>query len=150
MMVEAKCFAKERKYIKQGTYMKEILISIVVVILIISIGAIVQNYLENSSDTLVKELESLKQGLKEERYMANTEQMQKQIEKVIEEWKNIEKTWSMIVVHQELDNIEIALLSVKSTMENNQIGEALKDLDKSIFLVGHIKEKEAFKIKNIF
>ncbi len=129
--------------------MKEILISTIVVILIIIIGTIVQIHLENTSNELVKKLESLKYDLKQIS-MKNAEQIQKQVEKIIQEWENIEKTWSMIVVHQELDNIEISLLSVKATVENKQIEEALKELEKSIFLIGHIKGKEAFKIKNIF
>ena len=56
----------------------------------------------------------------------------------------------MLVIHEELDNIEISLLELKASIENQNIEDSLKEIEKSMFLIGHIKEKENFQIKNIF
>lgn len=71
-------------------------------------------------------------------------------EEIMNKWEEINKNWSMVVLHEELDMIESSLLQVKASVEVGSFEDGLQEIDKSMFFVGHIKEKEAFKIKNIF
>ena len=46
--------------------------------------------------------------------------------------------------------IEMSILEVKSCIQTQNLDGGLEEIDKTIFLVGHIKEKEALKWRNIF
>ena len=129
---------------------KETLI-IIIIVLIIIIGDIgIQNYITKTSDELALQLEELKQKLETLEEGKNTEELKELSSKIYEDWEKINKKWSIIVIHSELDTIELALIGVKSTIEANELQDTLQEIEKSIFLVEHIKEKEKLKLKNIF
>ena len=130
--------------------MKESIIIIAVIILVIAASIISQNYLNQSSDMLLGKLETLKTEIQNAKQTGALENAIELSENVLNNWEEINKNWSMLVVHEELDLIELSLIGVKASVESGSAEDALQEIDKSLFLVGHIKEKESFKIKNIF
>ena len=130
--------------------MREIGIIIVVVIIIVVASWLVQNYIEKTSDEITFQLEELKSQIKQSKTNNNKEEAAKTAESALQKWEEVSKNWSMVVVHEELDKIELSLLEVKAAVETESYDDSLEEIDKSIFLVRHIKEKEALKIKNIF
>lgn len=129
---------------------KESIIIIAVIILVIAASIISQNYLNQSSDMLLGKLETLKTEIQNAKQTGALENAIELSENVLNNWEEINKNWSMLVVHEELDLIELSLIGVKASVESGSAEDALQEIDKSLFLVGHIKEKESFKIKNIF
>ena len=129
---------------------KESIIIIAVIILVIAASIISQNYLKQSSDMLLGKLETLKTEIQNAKQTGALENAIGLSENVLNNWEEINKNWSMLVVHEELDLIELSLIGVKASVESGSAEDALQEIDKSLFLVGHIKEKESFKIKNIF
>ena len=79
-----------------------------------------------------------------------TENINRLANEIEEEWKEINKIWSTVILHEELDMIEMSILEVKSCIQTQNLDGGLEEIDKTIFLVGHIKEKEALKWRNIF
>ena len=128
--------------------MKEIIIIIVILIIIFCSAYYVQNFLNNTSDTLVSKLEDLKKDI-EEGSIGESELKQKSDE-IYGEWEDINEKWSVIVLHDEIDLIETSLIRMKSKIKTGYINESMEDLDTSIFLLKHIKEKEKTSLKNIF
>ena len=128
--------------------MKEILI-IVISILIVIVGAnISQGYLNQTIDELTKEIEILREEIKKAQNSEqnNSEELAKDI---YDKWEKIEKNWSIIVMHNELDLIELAIVSMKTCIEENEYSEAIKELEKSSYLLEHIKDREKLALKNI-
>lgn len=99
---------------------------------------------------LLGKLETLKTEIQNAKQTGALENAIELSENVLNNWEEINKNWSMLVVHEELDLIELSLIGVKASVESGSAEDALQEIDKSLFLVGHIKEKESFKIKNIF
>lgn len=130
--------------------MREVIIIIVVLVLVTTTSILMQKYLIKSSDELGQMLEELKTEIQSADETGNLEKVNNLSEMVLEKWEEINKFWSMIIVHQELDSIELSMLGVKGFIESGSIKDSMEEIEKSIFLVGHIKEKEAFKLKNIF
>lgn len=126
------------------------MIMIAVILLVITASIISQNYLNQSSDMLLGKLETLKTEIQNAKQTGALENAIELSENVLNNWEEINKNWSMLVVHEELDLIELSLIGVKASVESGSAEDALQEIDKSLFLVGHIKEKESFKIKNIF
>lgn len=125
-----------------------IIVTIVFIIIIGNIG--IQNYISKTSDELVFQLEDLKDKLENIDETNNMEELKEFSVKIYENWEEVNKKWSILVIHSELDLIELALIGVKSTIEANELQDTLQEIEKSIFLVEHIKEKENLKLKNIF
>lgn len=128
--------------------MKEFMIIIIILIIIFGGALYTQNYLNNTSDTLVSKLENLKIDLKGEN--KNQEILAKQSDEIYEEWENINEKWSVVVLHDEIDLIETSLIRMKSKIKTGNLEDSMEDLDTSIFLLKHIKEKEKTSLKNIF
>ncbi len=131
--------------------MKETIIMIIILILIIASGIGIQKYLVESSNMLCEKLENLKTEIgMEKQEQKTTENINRLANEIEEEWKEINKIWSTVILHEELDMIEMSLLEVKSSIQVQDLESSLEEIDKTIFLVGHIKEKEALKWRNIF
>ncbi len=128
--------------------MKETIIIIIILIIIFGGAYYTQKFLNDSSDYLVSQLESLKTGINEKNI--TEEEMQQISDEIYGEWIKTNKKWSIIILHDELDLIETSLIKMKSKITTGNINESIEDLDTSIFLLNHIKEKEKTSLKNIF
>lgn len=128
--------------------MKEVII-ILSILIIVFVGAyFTQKYLNNTADLLVSKLEDLKAKMEEGK--TDEKEMQEKTDEIYYEWEEINEKWSVIVLHDEIDLIETSLIRMKSKIKTGEIKDSMEDLDTSIFLLKHIKEKEKTSLKNIF
>lgn len=130
--------------------MKDTII-IVAIILVIVLGDIVtKNYLNKTVDELLTSLETLKEKVIEAKQTNEREKIKKEMEIVEQKWENTSKICSIIVVHQEIDNIEQALTRGKSSINYGILEDALQEIETAIFFSEHVKEREKLSLKNIF
>lgn len=121
---------------------------ITIIIISVIIGTIyTQNLLGENTDVLLKELGKLETNINEN---MQKEEIDKNANDIYQKWREVSEKWSIIVDHQEIDLIEKALLAVKSTIETEEYNKSIQKIQESIYLIGHIKEKEELNIKNIF
>ena len=121
---------------------------ITIIIILVIIGTIyTQNLLGENTDVLLKELGRLETNINEN---MQKEEIDKNANYIYQKWREVSEKWSIIVDHQEIDLIEKALLAVKSTIETEEYNKSIQKIQESIYLIGHIKEKEELNIKNIF
>ena len=123
---------------------REIIIICFIVIIIFSANFIILNLLKDSTKELEEILEQVISKLD------NVEESKQEIYNFNEKWDQISKIWATIVSHQELDQIEISIISAKKAIENEDKDNAVIELGKLEFLLKHIIEKEALLLKNIF
>ncbi len=129
--------------------MREIIIIIFTITLVIVAGIIINNYLADTSDKILQSLEALKLEIMVAR--ENGESRAKDLaNESMEKWKDISDTWAMLIIHEELDKIELSLIKVNTTVNSEEWEDGLQEIEQAIFLVGHIKEKEETYLKNIF
>lgn len=100
--------------------MKDVLIIILILFLIITGDVLVQCHLEKTSINMASKLEDLKEKLVNSEDNMENKEIQESLEKVEREWENVNKTWSIIVIHEELDNIEEALVKAKSSINEGE------------------------------
>ncbi len=130
--------------------MKDTII-IVAIILVIVLGDIVtKNYLNKTVYELLTSLETLKEKVIEAKQTNEREEIKKEMEIVEQKWENTSKICSIIVVHQEIDNIEQALTRGKSSINYGILEDALQEIETAIFFSEHVKEREKLSLKNIF
>lgn len=123
---------------------REIAIILIILVIIFSGNFIVINHLQTTTEGLVAKITEINENIE------NKEEAEKLINELNEEWERTSQTWAIIVSHQELDQIEISLLSAKTAIANEDNDEAEIELSKLEFLLEHINEKEAFLLKNVF
>ena len=128
--------------------MKEVLI-IFLIILIIVLGSIfICKYLNKTSRNIIGDLERLKDDIN--RKESSKTELIKNAENIKQKWNDMKEKWSNIVLHQEIDSIEASIVRLKSRIEIGKQNEAIEDIETTIFLIKHIKEKEEMSWKNIF
>lgn len=128
--------------------MREITIIFIIIVIIIFGSICIGKYLDKTTNEIARRLEELKDNIK----YANTsqEELNKKAKEIYQIWGKITNNWSNIILHEEIDAIEISLIRLKAKIETGKIEESMEDIETSIFLVNHIKEKEKISLKNIF
>ena len=97
--------------------MKETFIIICVVSFVTASSIFLQNYLSTTSNDILQNLNELKEAMKNE----NIEVSKSISKEILEKWKEINKYWSMIVIHQELDQIELSIIGVNASITAEEI-----------------------------
>lgn len=129
--------------------MKEIAIMIICIIMVIVGANFSLDYLSNTGKTLIDDLNELK--IEIEKAKNSEENNAKELaDNIYAQWEDLEKGWSIIVVHNELDLIQLSLTGMKSYISEGKYSESIEELEKSIFLLEHIQDKEKLDLKNVF
>ena len=127
---------------------KEWIICIIIIILIVSLNIITQNYTKRSVEQINQDLEQLKEQLEEEN--PNKEELQENMEKIMNNWHKKFNILAYFIEHDELEKAETDLTGLKANIEVEEYEQAVSELEKTIFILKHIKDKFRLEIKNIF
>lgn len=125
---------------------KESIISIFVVVLIFTTNYFLQNYTKNSVESMSSKLEELKDDLLND----NEEKINEKIEKILNNWNEIQHKMAFFIEHDELEKVETDLMSLKGYIEAKDYSTGVNELNKSIFVLHHISDKYDFNLINIF
>ena len=121
---------------------------IAIIIICVIIGTIyTQNLLGENTEILLADLENLQKDINSN---IEKEEINNNANEIYRKWREISEKWSVIVDHQEIDLIEKALISVKSTIETEEYKRSIQKIEESTYLIEKIKDKEELNIKNIF
>lgn len=128
--------------------LKEISICIIIVALILVGNVITQNYTNDSVDIASNELNLLrKEVIKEE---VDSDIVNKKINEIYSNWFNRHKKLAYYIEHDELEKVETDLSALKGYIEIEEYKEAVAELDRTIYVLQHIKNKTIFSLDNIF
>lgn len=127
---------------------KEWIICIIVIFIVIITNIITQNYTNKSVETMDIKLGALKEKLTQEE--VEKQEIQKEMKQIMEHWEKRYETLAYYIEHDELEKVETELTSLQANIEVEQYEESVPDLEKSIFILNHIKEKFKLNVKNIF
>ena len=108
------------------------------------------------------ELENVEKSEEEKLSLANSQKLE--LEEVEEEinglmdrvgslkdkWFIEERKLSFFAEHNELEKISYAITVLEENAKNNEYNDALVNIVEANYWLEHIKEKDSFKLKNIF
>ena len=132
---------------------KEIIICIFVVIIIVLGNIITQRYTKISVETLSNDLEELKIDLDNKLNnigKKTKEEISEEVNIITEEWELRHDKLAYYIEHNELEKVEDNLTGLDSLTETEEYADAIKELDRCVFILKHIQEKYAFNLENIF
>jgi len=129
---------------------KDIVIIIVLIAIILGGDFHVKNHLEKSTGELLNELENLKEKIILAKESEDRQELKETFKKTEKKWREISNIWSIVIVHQEIDNIEQTLVRAKSNIYDGKLEDAISEVETASFFANHINEREQLKLKNIF
>lgn len=124
--------------------LKEIIISIVIIVSIFALDLVTQNFTKESVEHTSTMLDDLKEEIKNNNNVANN------IEEVYKNWEERRQTLAYFIEHDELEKVETNLTNINSFIEEDEQDMAISNIDEAKFILEHIKEKNAFNLENIF
>lgn len=127
---------------------KEWIICGIVIFLVIIINIITQSYTNKSVEIMDAKLEALKEKLEQEEIEQKV--IQEEMQDLMKDWKERYEKLAYYIEHDELEKVETELTSLQANIEIEEYQQGVPDLEKSIFILNHIKEKFKLNIKNIF
>ena len=125
---------------------KEIVISIFVVILIIVLNIITQTNIKETYAQLEDNLIQLKENMKNN----NDDFVKKQIQSIENQWTENYEKLAYYVEHEELEKVETQIVKLIANIDTKEYNVGIENLDTCIYILQHIKDKNALKIVNIF
>ena len=131
---------------------REMAICVITVIVIIVGNIISDNYTKSS----VQESTNLLAELKDELIDNNKDdektnnKAKKQIDKIHENWDKKYNILAFYLEHNELEKIETELTGLRASIETEDYEQAVNELDKAVYLLNHVEEKNKLSWKNIF
>lgn len=130
--------------------MKDIIIIIIIIGVILGGDFLVKKHLSDTTSKLINHLEDLKEKAIVAKESNNREEIKKTMKKVEEHWGEISNIWSTVIMHQEIDNIQQALVRAKADINEGNLEDSIPEIQTAIFFAEHIEEREQLKLKNIF
>lgn len=127
---------------------KEMIVSIVIIIAIIVGNIITENYTKKSVEVTTEQLNQLEIDL--EKKEMDKETLEKKIEEIHNIWDNRHQKLAYYIEHDELEKVETNLTTLRSYIKTETYEDARAELEKSIYVLEHIKDKNAFQLQNIF
>lgn len=129
---------------------KELIISIIIVITIVTGDILTTKYTNESIVEAKGELAEIKNEIQKNDEEIDSNKVKEQIKKTNENWNKRHKKLAMYLEHNELEKIETDLSSLNGYLEKEEYGDANAQLDISIYVLDHIKNKTTLNIINIF
>lgn len=127
---------------------KEEIITIIIIIFVIATEIITQKHTNNSLSELGQRLGDLKEKALTKEY--SNEELIQTTEEIDKCWEKKDDILSFYLEHEELEKISEQLKVIKADFESNLEEEVVPEIEKGIYLLDHLKEKQKLSFKNIF
>ena len=129
---------------------KELIISIIIVVIIFVGNAVTENYTGESVDETKQSLSDLRDEIIKNENEVDVNIAKEKIDNIHEQWDSRYEKLAYYIEHDELEKVKTELTGLRGYIEKEEYSEAVPELDKSVYILEHIKDKTALNLKNIF
>lgn len=127
---------------------KESIICIFVITIVVIGNIVTQNYTKQCvsgiNDNLIELKEEIQNDKKDEK------KIKEKLEYTKEIWDEMQEKLAFYIEHDELEKVETQLFLLKGQTDTKLYNDAVPEIEKCIFILEHIEDKNALNIKNIF
>ena len=129
---------------------KEFIISIIIIVSIFIGNAVTENYTKESVSETTQSLAILRNEIVKDENEINYDTIKTETDDIYEKWSLRHEKLAYYIEHDELEKVKTELTGLKGYIEKEEYSNALNELDKSVYILEHIKDKTALNLKNIF
>lgn len=127
---------------------KELVISIIVLVCIFGLNYITQKNTDNTVQSVSSKLEIVRNDVMQEE--VDKEKATLDANDAFDKWEEFDDTLAYYIEHNEIEKVTTALTSVKSYVEMELYDDSVEAIDKCIYILDHIHQKEMLTLDNIF
>ena len=125
---------------------KEIIITILIVVLILGLDIITSRYTANAIVELSKNLDELKTDLDTK----SEDNIEEKTNNIFTKWREYYDVLAYYIEHDELEKVETQLTMLRSDQNEKQYEECKKEIETTKFILKHIENKEKFTLQSVF
>ena len=125
---------------------KEIIITILIVVLILGLDIITSRYTANAIVELSKNLDELKTDLDTK----SEDNIEEKTNNIFTKWREYYDVLAYYIEHDELEKVETQLTMLRSDQNEKQYEECKKEIDTTKFILKNIENKEKFTLQSVF
>ena len=136
---------------------RELIMILTIIALVITGHAITQTYTSNFFEEIENDLGELKKQIQGIQSNSTNDVSIENKKELIESFKNIHTKWNnkynilaYYSEHDELEKIGVQLTAISGYLENEEYSHSSAEIDKTIFLLQHIRNKDNLRLVNIF
>lgn len=115
-------------------------------VLLLALGYSSYLYIDSSANTLTQRLAYVDDSIHNGKW-DRAEQEFKSTQNI---WQNTKKWWTLLLDHQEIDNIDISMQRLGQYVKTKGVALSLAEVSSLHMLVEHIADTESFTLTNIF
>ena len=129
---------------------KELVISVIIVVVIIAGDIFTTKYTNKSIEIATQSLSEIRKEMeKENEEDINKDKLKEQIKEIRDDWNERHKKLAIYIEH-ELEKIETDLAGLNGYLDKEEYGDSMAQLDISVYVLEHIKNKTTLSLINIF
>ena len=125
--------------------MKQFSIMIICIIVLVNGGIFEIKYLEKSSIYLSTDMDYIKSAINSDNFLLAKEQ----IDKSWQTWESLKNTWNMFIIHEEIDDIDDAMIELKEYINYENKEECIVAIEKVKRNLEHTVKRQELKIDNV-
>lgn len=125
---------------------KEFIIIITVIVLVFVLDFITNKYTKNTVEIISDELNIMREYILKE----DKEKAEEQMQNIKNKWEERYKILAFYLEHDELEKVKTELTGLSAFLSVKEYNECICKIDTSIFILGHIQEKEEFHLRSTF
>lgn len=130
---------------------KELVISVIIVVVIIAGDIFTTKYTNKSIEIATQSLSEIRKEMeKENEEDINKDKLKEQIKEIRDDWNEKHKKLAIYIEHDELEKIETNLASLNGYLDMEEYGDSMAQLEASVYVLEHIKNKTTLSLINIF
>jgi len=119
---------------------------VIIVVLLLGGSFTSYRYIQTSTRSLEAQFETVEQSITSQQWEA----AQKELTTTQQSWDNAKTWWTVLLDHQEIDNIDISLKRLEKYVATRETPLSLGEVATLKLLVDHIYDTEKFTLTNIF
>lgn len=127
---------------------KELTICVIIIALIFIGDIITQNYTNDSINETLESLSKLREELFKEEI--NWDYLKQNINNIQGDWEKRHSKLAYYIEHDELEKVETDMSGLNGYIQVEEDKEAVSELDRTVYVLKHIQNKNVFNLENIF
>lgn len=129
---------------------KELVISIILIIIIFLGNYVTEKCVDEAVSKETEILNELRLEIIKDDEEIDDEFSKEKVDMAHKNWDDQYEKLAYYIEHKQLEDIETELTALRGYIEKKEYGDALPELDKSMYILSHFKDKTNFNLKNIF
>ena len=127
---------------------KEVVISTIIIIAIIILNVVTQNYTKSTVSQIKEHLNNTKEELVKEE--PDYDMALKKAKETFEKWEELDEIIVLYTEHSEIEKVSTAIISMQSFIEMEDDSQAVDSIDRCNYILKNIESKDRLSLDNIF